>query len=828
MKKLVLLGLISWLSLSAAFSQSKPPTGTITISGYVREAGSQEALIGVNVYRTGLPTGTTTNTYGFYSITLPAQDSIRLTYSMVGYTPENQSLSGQKTQVVNVSLQAGKLLSEVVVRSSRADEKVSDSPQMSQIDIPISQIKKIPALLGEKDVLKVLQLMPGVQKGSEGQSGIYVRGGGPDQNLIVLDDAVVYNASHLFGFFSVFNGDALKSVELTKGGFPARFGGRLSSVIDLNMKDGNKEKLHGEGGIGLIASRLTLEGPLSKKKSGPGSTSFLISGRRTYLDLLAAPFIASESKGNTSAGYYFYDLNAKVNTELGPNDKLYLSGYFGRDRFYAADKSTSNGGKNTTSTDVGVGWGNATGTLRWNHLFSNKIFGNASLIFSNYDFSISATNSDTYDGKTDQFDLRYTSGIRDLGLKYDLDIYPNPQHSLRVGVQATSHRFTPSAVVVKNTNVNENRAEVDKIDVVESGIYAEDTWKPDVHWRINGGLRLSAFTGSGETYFRPEPRLSVAYMIRPDLSVKASYALMNQYVHLLSNTGIGLPTDLWVPTTDLVKPQQSQQVAVGVAKDFTGGSSFTNGLALTVEGYYKRMNNIINYKDGASFLLIDDPTSARKVRWEDNVTAGKGWSYGAEVLLQKKVGRLSGWVGYTLSWTQWQFADLNNGQPFFPRYDRRHDISVVGIYELSPRVTLSGTWVYGTGQALTLPVATFNAYEQGSASNYYGGGGYTPPLVQQLFSYPRQVNEYGEKNSFRAEPYHRFDVSLQFHKKMKRHERTWEFSAYNAYNRRNPYFYQLNTTAQPGVNGSGATERTSLKRYSVFPIVPSVSYNFKF
>ncbi|WP_375445983.1 carboxypeptidase-like regulatory domain-containing protein [uncultured Fibrella sp.] len=817
MKNLLSAALLSWLTLHAAYSQSQ---STITISGYVREAGSREALIGVNVYRTGSSVGTSTNTYGFYSLTLPAQDSLQLTYSIVGYNAQQLRIAAQKSQTINVLLDAGKLLSEVVVRSSRADEKVSDSPQMSQIDLPISQIKKIPALLGEKDVLKVLQLMPGVQKGSEGQSGLYVRGGGPDQNLIVLDDAVVYNASHLFGFFSVFNGDALKSVELTKGGFPARFGGRLSSVLDLNMKDGNKEKLHGEGGIGLIASRLTLEGPLTKKKSGPGSTSFLISGRRTYLDVLAAPLIAAQSDGKTSAGYYFYDLNAKVNTELGPKDKLYLSGYFGRDQFYADDNSSA-----SQTTKIGIGWGNATGTLRWNHLFSDKVFGNASLIFSNYDFSIASDNKDTFNDRTTEFNLRYTSGIRDFGFKYDLDLYPNPQHSLKVGVQATAHRFTPSAVVLKNTELNENRLEVDKIDVFESGIYAEDIWKPSVHWRVNGGLRISTFLHDAVTYVRPEPRLSAAYMIRPDLSVKASYALMNQYVHLLSNTGIGLPTDLWVPTTDRVRPQQSQQVAVGMAKDFTNGNSFTNGLTLTVEGYYKRMDNIINYKEGASFLLIEDPTSAQRVRWEDNVTAGRGWSYGAEVLLQKKVGRFSGWVGYTLSWTQWQFAELNGGKPFFPRYDRRHDASVVGIYELSPRITLSGTWVYGTGQALTLPQATYAAYGPGSPTYLYNQNG-TQSLL--LYGNPQTATEYGEKNSFRAEPYHRFDVAVQFHKKMKRHERTWEFSAYNAYNRRNPFFYQLATLPQSATNPQPDLPRTILKRYSVFPIVPSVSYNFKF
>ncbi|MEZ0484883.1 TonB-dependent receptor [Fibrella aquatica] len=820
MKALVLAALLSWFTVHSTYSQSSP-SSTVTISGYVREAGSQEALIGVNVYRTGSTIGTTTNTYGFYSLTLPAQDSLQLTYSIVGYDTRLERVAARTSRKIDVSLTAGKLLDEVVVRS-KVDQTVSDSPQMSQIDVLISQIKKIPALLGEKDVLKVLQLMPGVQKGSEGQSGIYVRGGGPDQNLIVLDDAVVYNASHLFGFFSTFNGDALKSVELTKGGFPARFGGRLSSVIDLNMKDGNKEKLHGEGGIGLIASRLTLEGPLTKKKSGPGSTSFLISGRRTYLDVLAAPFIAAESNGETSAGYYFYDLNAKVNTELGAKDKLYLSGYFGRDRFYANDNSSDN-----ESLKTGIGWGNATGTLRWNHLFSDKIFGNASLIFSKYDFSISADQKDTFANETNEFSLRYTSGIRDFGIKYDLDIYPNPLHSLRVGVQATAHQFTPSAIVVKNTEIAENRSEVDKINVVEAGLYIEDTWKPNAKWRVNGGLRLSTFLHDAVTYVRPEPRLSMAYVIKPDLSVKASYALMNQYVHLLSNTGIGLPTDLWVPTTDRVRPQQSQQVAIGIAKDFTNGPSFTRDLTLTIEGYYKGMDNIINYREGASFLLVDDPTSAETVRWEDNVTAGRGWSYGAEFLLQKKVGRFSGWLGYTLSWTQWQFAELNSGKPFFPRYDRRHDLSLVGIYELSPRVTLSGTWVYGTGQALTLPTARYNGYEQGSG-NFYSGSPANIPLVQQLFGYGREVDEYGERNSFRAEPYHRFDVSFQFHKKMKRHERTWEFSAYNAYNRRNPFFYQLDDVYTQGANGQSGTVRTVLKRYSVFPIVPSVSYNFKF
>lgn len=802
------VGLFSLFFLLVCHSlQAQTSTVRFTVSGYVRETGSQEALIGVNVYLPGTTTGTTTNTYGFYSLTLPAQDSLRLAYSFVGYETVERTVFFRRNQIRNVSLTPGRSLSEVQVKAGTMVEKVSESAQMSSIDVPIAQIKKIPAFLGEKDVLKVLQLMPGVQKGSEGQTGIYVRGGGPDQNLIILDDAVVYNASHLFGFFSVFNGDAIKSVELIKGGFPARYGGRLSSVIDLNMKDGNREKLHGEGGIGLIASRLTLEGPLTKNKKG----SFLLSGRRTYLDIVAAPIIDAQTQGQTQAGYYFYDLNAKANYDFSPKDKIYLSAYFGRDRFYAHD--------NVQNTDTGLRWGNATGTLRWNHLFNQKLFSNTSLIFSDYKFQISADEKGSVDNLT--YSLRYNSGIRDFSLKYDLDYYPTPTHSVRAGIQSTYHRFTPSAVVLQNASINQSIDNISNIDVIESGIYAEDTWRPSNRWRINGGLRVSYFQQKYAGYVRPEPRISGAFTLKPDLSIKASYAMMNQYVHLLSNTGIGLPTDLWVPSTDRVKPQQSQQIAIGIAKDFTTGGAFAKGLTLTVEGYYKTMANIINYKEGASFLLINDPTAANSLRWEDNVTAGRGWSYGAEFLLQKKVGQFSGWAGYTLSWTQWQFAELNGGQPYYPRYDRRHDISLVGIYELNKRITLSATWVYGTGNALTIPIGRYDTYRASNAL-VYGG---TPGIVQNFFQNVRTSDDYGtQKNSFRAEAYHRFDFGIQFHKQKKHHERTWEISFYNLYNRRNPFFYQLESV----VATSKTPARTALFRYSVFPIVPAVSYNFKF
>jgi hypothetical protein len=785
MQRLLLLFSFSLAALLPVSSQTK-----YTISGFVREQGSRESLIGVNVYIPGSTTGTSTNQYGFYSLTLPESDSLTLAFSFVGYQAAVRTLSLRRNNELNIDLVAGTLLEAVEVLGD-APERVSESVQMSAVEIPIAQIKKVPALLGEKDVLKVLQLMPGVQKGSEGSSGLYVRGGGPDQNLIILDDALVYNASHLFGFFSLFNGDALKSVELTKGGFPARFGGRLSSVLEMTMKEGNKEKLHGEAGVGLIASRLTLEGPLKKNKS-----SFLISGRRTYADALARPFIR-----NGDGGYYFYDLNAKVNYDFSRRNKLYLSGYFGRDRFFIRERA--DGGR----FRAGIDWGNATGTLRWNHLFSEKLFTNTSLIFTDYRFKIYETSKES---NGDEFSLRYSSGIRDITVKHDYDFFPTPRHFIKFGLASTIHRFTPSAIVLKDTQVGEQRREVETIDVVESGVYLEDTYKPFAKMKVNAGIRLSHFAGRNMNYFRAEPRLAAAYSFADDLSVKASYARMNQYVHLMSNTGIGLPTDLWVPSTPEIAPQQSGQVAAGIAKDFT-----EKGLALTLEGYYKKMSDVIGYKEGASFLLLNDgPENANQVRWENNVTSGQGWSYGAEVLLQKKMGRFSGWAAYTLSWTQLQFDELNFGKKFYARYDRRHDISLVGIYEISPRITLSGTWVYGTGSALTLPLAQITTREHNPISPNSGNSYYSSSSAYT----------YGDKNSFRMAAYHRLDAAIQFHKKKRRIERTWEFGLYNAYSRQNPFFYYFTYETR----GQNQPDRQILKQVSLFPIIPSVSYNLKF
>ncbi|HLN19645.1 MAG TPA: TonB-dependent receptor [Bacteroidales bacterium] len=762
-----------------------------TISGYVRESVSAELLTGVNIYLPKLKTGTVTNTYGFYSITLTSTDSVEMIFSYVGYSTVSKKLKPAGNTELNIELQPSILLNEVTV-SAESAEKQSQAVQMSNVRVQISQVKSLPALLGEKDILKVLQLMPGVQKGMEGSSGIYVRGGGPDQNLIILDDAIVYNASHLFGFFSLFNGDALKSVELTKGGFPARYGGRLSSVLDINMKDGNKEEWHGEGGIGLISSRMTVEGPLKKDKS-----SLLVSGRRTYADLVMKPIMKAAGEENT--GYYFYDLNAKVNYDFGRKNKLYLSGYFGNDKFYVKQKGTD------VIENAGFRWSNATATMRWNHLFNSRLFSNTSVVYSNYTFAIYDKYKVPGEGK--DYYAEYHSGISDYTIKYDLDFIPDPKHTIKAGIITISHRFTPYAYVEFDALNHLDLSNSSSTAGQESGLYVEDTWQPAGNLKINGGLRLSHFIAKKSTYFFPEPRLSVAWRLSSNLAVKASYSEMNQYIHLLSNTGGSLPTDLWVPTTDRVKPQHSKQIAAGIAKDLDKPV-----LALSAEVYYKSMGNVIGYKEGATFMQLNDVSSSSTVSWEDNVTSGKAWAYGAEFLLQKKTGRLTGWIGYTISKTEMQLDSVNFGKKFFARYDRRHDISLVAIYELSRRITVSGTWVYGSGNAVTLPLSEYDI------KPHMPRPAYNP----ETGNYSTTVLNYGQRNNFRMGAYHRLDAGIQFHKQKRHYERIWEISVYNVYNRKNPFYYYPENII---VNGKTTG---ILKQVSLFPVIPSFTYSIKF
>ena len=781
--KIILISVLLLLLPLVSFTQ-KPHT----ISGYIKEKGSGELLIGVNIYIKGTQTGTVSNAFGFYSLTLPDK-KIELTYSYIGFQPIIKKIDLVEDTTINIYLKTSIELEGVEIVADKS-ERISDNIQMSMVTIPIKQVKEIPALLGERDVFKVLQLMPGVRSGSEGSSGLYVRGGGPDQNLIILDDAPVYNAYHLFGFFSVFNGDALKSVELYKGGFPSRYGGRLSSVLDIRMIEGNNEKFGGEGSIGLISSRLMLEGPIVKKKG-----SFIVSARRTYVDVLAKPLIAFYGDGE-SVGYYFYDLNAKMNYEINDKNRIFLSSYFGRDKLYTGYE------EDDYSENFKLYWQNFTSTFRWNHQFNNKLFANTSLIYSRYKFDVGI---EFEENQGNNFNMDYFSGIEDYGIKYDMHYIPNPNHYIRVGATATKHHFTPSAVVVKGSSIPVDlESNAKKINAIESAIYVEDEIKLG-RSKINAGLRFTNFYVNKKAYFSLEPRILYSYMINENFSFKASYSFMNQYIHLLSTTGISLPIDLWVPSTDIVGPKASHQIAMGFAHDFSDPH-----FSVSLEGYYKTMKNIIAYRDGANFLNTGSFDQNEDFNYEDAVTVGDGKSYGAELLVQRKFGKLTGWVGYTLSWTKYQFDDINFGKEYYARHDRRHDISIVGIYKPSNKITVSATWVYGSGDAITLQRANYKGVTHNAFENY---------------TYYQTVYDFGDKNDFRMAPYHRLDFGIQFHKELKwGGKRTIEVSVYNAYSRANPFFYYLGSEYDSATQKS----KTVLKQVSLFPIIPSISYYLKF
>lgn len=745
-----------------------------TISGYVTDKKTGEKLRSASVFITNKNAGTTSNDFGFYSITLPA-DSIMLSVSYAGYASFEKAFYLNSNYRVNIDLEVQKGLDSVVV-TGRKNVSIQNNTQMSSISLPVETIKSLPKFLGETDIIKALQLLPGVQAGSEGQSGLYVRGGGADQNLIILDGVTVYNVSHLFGFFSVFNADPVKSVDLIKGGFPARYGGRLSSVLDIQMKEGNKKELHGEGGIGLIASRLTLEGPLKKGKE----SSFMISGRRTYIDVLAKPFIKKLTDG-INTGYFFYDLNAKANIKLSGKDHLYLSGYSGNDKFYAKEKATD------VQTNSGINWGNTTAIVRWNHEFSNKIFGNLTTHYSKYQFDVkneekSRTNNNDY------YTLNYFSGIKDYSIHYDLDFLPGPNHFIKFGTGVTFHQYKPGAIQSKESAQGSRPVDTllkyKFLNSKETDTYAEDDIKLSDKLKANIGLHFTTFSINNKTYTSLQPRTSVRYLLNKQLSIKASFTQMKQYIHLLTNSGIGLPTDLWVPVTQRIPEQNAYQAASGIAYDYK------NKFDITIEGYYKKMKNIIEYAEGASYL---EPAG----NWEDKVEIGKGWSYGAEFFVQKKTGKTTGLVGYTLSWANRQFANLNFGNKFPYRYDRRHDLKAAIVHKISNHIELSADFVFGTGQAITLPV-----------EKYVDNDG-------------REIYIYQKRNGFRMAPSHRLDAAITFMKEKKRHTRSWIISVYNLYNHKNPFYIYLG-----GENTF--TYTPAFKQVSLFPILPSVTYQFKF
>lgn len=776
--------------LCALFHQNLSAQNQYTISGYVKDSASGEDLIGANVYvLENLSSGASTNVYGFYSISL-AEGEYTLLSSYVGFETFSQKISVHENLRINILLKPKQLLEEVVITGEHTDENVQ-STDMGKVDLSIEQIKTIPVLFGEVDILKTLQLLPGVGGAGEGNSGFYVRGGGPDQNLILLDEAVVYNTGHLFGFFSVFNSDALKNTTLYKGGMPAQYGGRLSSVVDVQMKDGNNQSYHAEGGIGLIASRLTIEGPLKKNQS-----SFIISARRTYIDALLKPFLdGTDFEGNA---YYFYDLNTKVNYKFSDKDRLYASGYFGRDVFNYRNPDNS--------FNVEVPWGNATATLRWNHLYSDKLFSNLSVIYNDYNFAISSA--------FDDFNFKLYSGVQDWNGKLDYDYFYNTNHTFKFGGNYIYHTFTPYSANGSSGDVTFSTDSLNKKYAHEAAIYVQDEFNIGPLLKLNVGIRGSYFLQVGpwnniitdsisglpvdtitfqkgeaiQDYWGIEPRLSARYILDENSSIKAGISFTNQYIHLVSNSTSTLPTDLWVPSSAKVAPQKGIQYAIGYFRNFS-----ENMFETSLEIYYKDLQNQIEYAD--SYV----PQLGEEI--ENNFVYGIGRSYGAEIFFKKAKGKLNGWIGYTLSKTERQFTDISTGDDWFPtKYDRVHDLEVVTIYDATKRLSFSGTFVYATGQATT--------------------------IVESFYFIDGELHtDYGPRNGYRLAPYHRLDLSVTLkNKPQKKFESSWNFSVYNVYNRKNPYFIY---TDYEGDFDVGYVDIKAVQ-VSIFPVIPSITWNFKF
>jgi hypothetical protein len=773
-KQTAFLFLLFFASLPGLFAQEK-----YTISGTIKDKKNGETVIGAIVRVNELKgTGAATNEYGFYSLTLP-KGTYTLSFEFLGYKTQALSVTLDKNQKTDIAFEeSSKDLNEVTVSATRDNERVT-SAQTGVEKIDMKEINKIPVLMGERDIIKTMQLIPGVKSAGEGNAGFYVRGGAADQNLILLDEAVVYNAGHLLGFFSTFNSDAIKDASIYKGGMPAQYGGRLSSVLDIKMKDGNNEKLAVSGGIGIIATRLNIEAPIQKGKS-----SFLISGRRTYADALLK---ATGDSRFQKTQLFFYDLNLKANYILNDKNRLYLSGYFGRDKLGLKDL-------------FGINWGNTTGTLRWNHVINDKLFSNTSVIYNDYSYKINVD----FDSES----LTIHSRIQDWNLKEEFQYFANPSNLIRFGFNSTYHTVTPGQIEV-GSNSQIVPPKLQERYSWENALFASNTWKATEKVNIIYGVRLSSFSvlGKGDfyefnadrtvkdtisyvsgkivkNYFNVEPRLSANYMLNSTSSVKVSYARNTQNMHLISNSTTSSPTDKWIPNSNIIKPEISDQVSLGYFRNFKD-----NAFEFSVEGYYKWMQHQIDYRDGA------DENKNETI--ETELLFGKGRAYGVEFLLKKKQGKFTGWIGYTLSRSEKQIDGINNGKWYVAKQDRTHDISIVGIYELTKRWDISATWVYYTGNAVTFPSGKYQV-----ANNV--------------------VFYYTERNGYRMPAYHRLDIAATFKlKERKRFSSELAFSIYNVYARENAYVI----TFQQDPNDASKTQALQT---SLFKLVPSISYNFKF
>lgn len=747
-----------------------------TIHGVVRDAETGETLIGATVQVAQSTEGTFTNEYGFYSLRVEGE-TVVLRASFVGYQAIEVTVGPDTPLPLTIRMSSGQVLDEVVVKSNSFREQLN-SAQMGVQELSAREAKLIPVVFGESDIIKTIQLKPGINSGSEGNTGLFVRGGSADQNLFVLDEAVVYNPNHLFGFFSTFNTDAVKDVKVYKGGFPAQYGGRLSSVIDVKLNEGNNKRVSGTGGVGLIASRLTLETPVVRDRA-----SLIVSGRRTYVDI----FTRAVNRANADNAdfspipdYYFYDLNTKLNYQVSERDRLFVSGYFGRDDFGFSDENFN----------FSFIWGNATGTARWNRIINPQLFANTTITFSDYLYRIS--------NELTGFNFSLESRIRDINLKSDFTWSPDNDHAVRMGGELTRHQFVVGRLKAGSEDRSVAFSAGQDLTALDGALYAQDEWKINDRSSAHLGLRLSGFLQERQVYGGIEPRLAYNYRLSEPVSLKASYARMYQYLHLVSNSTVALPTDVWYPSTAGVKPQISDQVSAGW--QWLLGPKYL----LSHELYYKNLQNQVDFKNFADLFAND--------KLEEEFTFGRGYAYGTEVYLEKKEGALTGWIGYTLAYVRrGGFPDIMEGRFFAPRFDRRHDISVVAIYEINRRITATAAWVYGSGDLAWMPTGRFSFQD-------IPGGNFSPV-----------VPVYGDRNNVRLPAYHRLDLGMVIKFFPRWGESDLTISVYNAYDRRNPYFLYLDAETRPDPDlGIDVVDRISTKQVSLFPIIPSLTYNFKF
>jgi hypothetical protein len=768
------LALFFLLFLSTSiFAQNK-----FTLSGTIRDASTGETLIGATVRITGASTAATlTNNYGYFALTQP-EGTYTVSVSYTGYAAVVKTINLTKDTKLNEELKSAIDLAEVTVSANNRKNENVKSAQMGLERIDMKSLNSIPVLLGEKDILKTIQLLPGVKSGGEGNTGFYVRGGAADQNLIILDEAVVYNSSHLLGFFSTFNADAIKDVSLYKGGMPAQYGGRLSSVLDVKMDDGNNKEFKFQGGIGLIASRIKAEGPIVKDRG-----SFMVSFRRTYIDLFLRSSPDSTVNGST---LNFYDINAKANYKINDKNTIYISGYFGKDNIGVKDLFENN-------------WGNVTTTIRLNHIFSDRLFSNTSLIYNNYNYTVRLLNDAT--------NFKATSLVRDFNFKEDFQYFSN-KHTLRFGVNATQHRISP--IDIDSDEASQvNSLTQERRYGIESAAYISDEWAVSEHLNFLYGVRLAAFSLMGpgnfstydadgntlstenvakgkfhKNYFNLEPRFSVSYLFNEENSIKASYNRNTQNVHILTNATSSSPTDQYVLSSTNIKPEIADQVALGYFKNIQD-----NNYEFSGEIYYKWLQNQIDYKNAAELLANSNV--------ESELLYGVGRAYGLELFFKKKFGKLNGWVGYTLSRTERKFTELNDGKYFPARQDRTHDISLVGIYSMTKRWTFSSSFIYSTGNAVTYPAGK---YSIGGQMAYY----------------------YTQRNAGRM-PYNmRWDVSATLEGKPgKKYQSSWNFGIYNLLARKNPYSIEF-------ITDPNDPTKTAAQQTSLFGLIPSITWNFKF